>query len=60
MLKKLKGLFIEEEGQGMAEYGLIIGFVAVAVIAALIVFRDKIIDLFKGIDFTDSSSTTGA
>ena len=35
MLKKIKGLFIEEEGQGLTEYGLIIGLVAVVVLNCL-------------------------
>ncbi|WP_419955712.1 Flp family type IVb pilin [Neobacillus niacini] len=35
MLKKIKGLFIEEEGQGLSEYGLIIGLVAIACVVAL-------------------------
>jgi len=36
MLKhKMKRLLTEENGQGMTEYGLIIGLVAVAVIAVL-------------------------
>jgi len=34
MLEKILGLFKEEEGQGMAEYGLILALVAIAVMAA--------------------------
>ena len=34
MLKKMKALFVEEEGQGMTEYGLVLGVIAVAVIVA--------------------------
>lgn len=34
MLNTLKRLVIEEEGQGMAEYALILAFIAVACIAA--------------------------
>ena len=30
MLKMMKNLVVEEEGQGMVEYGLIIGLVAIA------------------------------
>lgn len=35
MLEKVKNLFLEEEGQGMAEYGLILALVALVVIGAL-------------------------
>ena len=33
MLKKLKNLVVEEEGQALTEYGLIIGLIAVVVVA---------------------------
>ncbi|MFB4167735.1 Flp family type IVb pilin [Virgibacillus sp. JSM 102003] len=46
MLDKLKGLFIEEEGQGMVEYGLILGLIAVVVIGALTLLGDQIGALF--------------
>jgi len=35
MLGLVKRLLVEEEGQGMAEYGLILALIAVVVIAAL-------------------------
>lgn len=35
MIKALKRLCVEEQGQGMAEYGLILALVALAVIGAL-------------------------
>jgi len=35
MLTHIKRLWTEQEGQGMAEYGLILALVAVVVIAAL-------------------------
>jgi pilus assembly protein Flp/PilA len=53
MLNKFKGLFMEEEGQGMTEYGMILGLVAVGVIAALIALKGKIAALFNGISFTE-------
>jgi pilus assembly protein Flp/PilA len=56
MLKKIKALFVEEEGQGMTEYGLILGLVAVGAIAALILLKDKIKEIFKSI--TDQQITT--
>ena len=36
----------DENGQGMVEYGLIIGLVAVALIAALLIFAPKIAGVF--------------
>jgi pilus assembly protein Flp/PilA len=36
MVEFVRRLIKEEEGQGMAEYGLILALVAIAVIAALI------------------------
>lgn len=42
MLKVVKRLVREEEGQGMAEYGLILALVAIVVVASLVVFGDTI------------------
>lgn len=48
-----------EEGQGMVEYGLIIGLIAIVVIVALLALGPKIRDLFdrssKAMD--DATST---
>lgn len=49
MLRKLKNLFIKEEGQGMTEYGLIIALVAIVVIAAISLFEDAITGMFTEI-----------
>lgn len=37
MIRKIKNLFVtkDEEGQGLVEYGLILGLIAVVAIAAL-------------------------
>lgn len=49
-MKKLIGWFANEEsGQGMVEYGLIIGVVAVILIAALVTLRTQIASIFTGI-----------
>lgn len=45
----LKKLWNEETGQGMTEYGLIIGIVAVLLIAVLVAFKDKLIQIFNSI-----------
>ena len=36
----------EENGQGMTEYGLILGFIAVAVIAVMVIFGPAVKDMF--------------
>ncbi|WP_163970656.1 Flp family type IVb pilin [Oceanobacillus halotolerans] len=58
MLNKIKGLFIEEKGQGMTEYGLILGLIAVGVITALGFLGGNISDLFDGLK--DKIPTIGA
>lgn len=49
MLNKLKGLVVEEQGQGMTEYGLVLGLIAVAAVAALITLRTEIITMFNDV-----------
>jgi pilus assembly protein Flp/PilA len=46
MLNKLKGLVVEEQGQGMTEYGLVLGLIAVAAVGALALLRDEIVEMF--------------
>ena len=48
----LKKLIKQEDGQGMTEYALIIGFVAVALIVTMIAFKDKIKTFFDGISLS--------
>ncbi|MBO8171887.1 MAG: Flp family type IVb pilin [Bacillaceae bacterium] len=47
MMNKLKALVVEEQGQGMTEYGLVLGVIAIATIGALLAFRDQIAGLFE-------------
>jgi pilus assembly protein Flp/PilA len=49
MKKLMVWLKNEESGQGMVEYGLIIGVVAVVLIAALVILRTQIGGIFSGI-----------
>lgn len=49
MLNKLKGLVVEEQGQGMTEYGLVLGIIAVAVVGLLATLRTEIIDMFQNV-----------
>ena len=54
MMKFLK----DEEGQGMVEYGLIIGLIAIVVIGALTVLGPQIAGLFEQAgDALDSTGT---
>ena len=59
MVAILKRLVKEEKGQGMAEYGLILALVAVAVIAALVVLGPAIADKIRGVsdEITDAGTT---
>lgn len=47
MLNKLRGLVVEEKGQGMTEYGLVLGIIAIAVVAVIVTLRDEIVELYK-------------
>lgn len=47
MKAKMKALFTEEQGQGMTEYGLVLGLIAVGVVAVLITMRTEITNLFN-------------
>ncbi|NDI36370.1 Flp family type IVb pilin [Chengkuizengella sediminis] len=48
MLKnKLVGLVKEEKGQGLTEYGLVLGIIAVAVVATIGLFRDEIVGMYE-------------
>lgn len=48
-MKEMMRFFKDEEGQGMVEYGLIIGLVAVVVIVALSFLGPKIAEMFNAI-----------
>ncbi len=49
MREILKRLVREEDGQGLSEYALIIALVAVLLIASLIAFKNKIVEVFQDI-----------
>ncbi len=57
MLTKIKGLFVEEQGQGMTEYGLVLGVVAIGIIAALVLLRDQISTLINSVVTNLSTNT---
>ena len=57
----LRKWFKDEEGQGMVEYGLIIGLIAVVVIVALVALGPKIRDMFNDVnEQIDAIGTTSA
>jgi len=49
MLNKFRSLITEEKGQGMTEYGLVLGLIAVAVVGALALLRGQIIEMYDGV-----------
>lgn len=56
----LRKWFKDEEGQGMVEYGLIIGLIAVVVIVALVALGPKIRDMFNEVnDEIDAAAAGG-
>lgn len=46
MVNKLKQLVVQEEGQGMTEYGLIIGLIALAAVVAMTAFGTELQTMF--------------
>lgn len=59
MMEKMKGLLREEEGQGMTEYGLVLGIIAVAVVSTLAFLRTEIIAMFDSVKTAVSGAETG-
>lgn len=60
MLNKFKGLFIEEEGQGMTEYGLILGLIAIVAIVGLGFLGTEVDSMFNQVkDALSGGATTG-
>lgn len=57
---QLSALKNQENGQGMVEYALIIAFIAIVVIAALVLLGPAIADLFENITDELENATTAA
>jgi pilus assembly protein Flp/PilA len=45
----IKSFIKDERGQALSEYGLILGIIAVAAVAALVALKDKLIEVFDSI-----------
>jgi pilus assembly protein Flp/PilA len=60
MKNKFKGLLAEEQGQGMTEYGLVLGVIAVGVIGVLFALKGNILQLFNRVntDVTNAATRT--
>lgn len=48
-MKKMKALLVEEHGQGMTEYGLVLGVIAVGVVVTLTQLKDYIGTMFTNV-----------
>lgn len=59
MKAKMKALFTEEQGQGMTEYGLVLGVIAVAVVTLLVTLRGHIVTMFTNVVTAVTGATTG-
>jgi len=49
MMSLIKGLWKEERGQGMTEYGLILALLVIGVIAVLVVMGPRIAQKFQNV-----------
>ncbi|MBP1940687.1 pilus assembly protein Flp/PilA [Bacillus luteolus] len=58
-MNKLKGLVVEEQGQGMTEYGLVLGVIAVGVVGTLVLLRNQIQAMFTDV-LTNVQNRNGA
>jgi pilus assembly protein Flp/PilA len=59
MLSMVKRLISEEEGQGMTEYALVLGVIAVGAIVTITAFRTQVAALWTSIT-TSISAAIGA
>ncbi|MRH44324.1 Flp family type IVb pilin [Aquibacillus halophilus] len=60
MMNKLKGLVVEEQGQGMTEYALILGVLAIGVVAVLITLGDTIVAKFQEVVANLNGTASGS
>ena len=48
LFSHLQSLVRDEEGASAVEYGLILGLIAVAIVAVLLLMKGDLVDLFEG------------
>jgi pilus assembly protein Flp/PilA len=58
MKNKIKGLLVEEQGQGMTEYALVLGVIAVGVVAVLFALKGSILTLFNKVNNDVANAAT--
>ena len=58
MTQWIKNFMNEEEGQGMAEYALVLGVIAVGVVGILVAFGTEIKDRFQDVTDAFKNETT--
>ncbi|WP_138419517.1 Flp family type IVb pilin [Aquibacillus sediminis] len=56
---KLTGLIKEEQGQGMTEYALVLGVIAVGAVGVISFFGDEITSMFKSTVENITGKTVG-
>lgn len=59
MKKSVRNTIADETGQGMAEYALLIGFIALVVVVALVLLGPRISNFFMGANDTFATVSTG-
>lgn len=57
MIKMVKNFIVDEKGQGMTEYGLVLGVIGIGAIVALVALRDQISNLLTKIKDSIFSNT---
>ncbi|CEG26047.1 Flp family type IVb pilin [Bacillus sp. B-jedd] len=58
MTEKMKALLTEEQGQGMTEYGLVLGVIAIGVVAILATFKTQIVKMYQDVVKELTGTTT--
>lgn len=59
MLNKINNLIVNEEGQGMSEYGLVLGAIALGAVVALLALRTQIAELLNSISTKITTAANG-